>query len=245
MRSWYYDDGEGGGNREQGRMDLQAALDAIDAFTEAYGPYAYDELDVVQSEYNGGMEAPGLIRIGTLYSWYLGDDAESDPETGGGPDDCASTVAHEVAHEWFYAAVGNNQYREAWLDEGFARYSEQVYWRHVGRTDEEAAAILEGYLEDPENGDVTVDRSYDELNQEGLDDYSAAVYDRAAGFLYALEKAMGQEEFFRFLQEYYAAYTFREAHTEDFLALLTPYIEDNTTAQELIATYLTRLKKKS
>ena len=38
---------------------MQAALDAIRAFTDAYGQYPYAELDVVESNYEfGGMEAP-------------------------------------------------------------------------------------------------------------------------------------------------------------------------------------------
>lgn len=44
-------------------------------------------------------------------------------------------VAHEVAHEWFYAAVGNDQYREAWLDESFAVYGEYVYQLYTGENE--------------------------------------------------------------------------------------------------------------
>ena len=237
VRSWYVDDGPDGGSTAQGKLSLQAALDAIDAFTDAYGPYAYDELDVVQNGYSGGMEAPGLVRISEIYRYFM---LDPDPETGTGPDTCAGTVAHETAHEWFYAAVGNDQYNEAWLDEGFARYSEQVYWRHVGRSEADAAAILEaGLAKTPASGG-TVDRAYDELNDGESWDYTDVVYDRAAGFLYELEKAMGREAFYDFLQEYYAAYTFREAHTEDFIALLAPHIEDNAQAQELVSAFLSR-----
>ena len=32
-------------------------------------------------------------------------------------------VYHEVAHQWFYAQLGNDQHREPWLDEGFADFS--------------------------------------------------------------------------------------------------------------------------
>jgi pimeloyl-ACP methyl ester carboxylesterase len=36
-------------------------------------------------------------------------------------------AAHEVAHQWWYAVVGNDIYREPWLDEAFAQYSGIIY----------------------------------------------------------------------------------------------------------------------
>ena len=36
------------------------------------------------------------------------------------------TASHEVAHEWFYGLVGNDQGRDPWLDEAFATYAEAL-----------------------------------------------------------------------------------------------------------------------
>lgn len=36
------------------------------------------------------------------------------------------SILHEVAHQWFYSLVGNNQGRDPWLDEGLASYVEFV-----------------------------------------------------------------------------------------------------------------------
>ena len=36
------------------------------------------------------------------------------------------SIVHEVAHQWFYALVGNDQGRDPWLDEGLASYAEFV-----------------------------------------------------------------------------------------------------------------------
>lgn len=36
------------------------------------------------------------------------------------------SIVHEVAHQWFYSLVGNNQGRDPWLDEGLASYVEYV-----------------------------------------------------------------------------------------------------------------------
>src|SRR5439155_20499406 len=31
---------------------------------------------------------------------------------------------HEVGHQWFYGLVGNDQYRDPWLDEALTNYAE-------------------------------------------------------------------------------------------------------------------------
>jgi aminopeptidase N len=36
------------------------------------------------------------------------------------------SIVHELAHQWFYALVGNDQGRDPWLDEGLASYVEFV-----------------------------------------------------------------------------------------------------------------------
>ena len=243
VNSWYalnHPENKNDDHEKQGEIQLQAAMDAVDAFTEAYGALPYDELDVVESNYMfGGMEAPGLIRISHLYSWFIGeDDSEADRKEY--TEKCADTVAHETAHEWFYAAVGNDQYREAWLDESLAAFSEQVYWRHVGRSEEEVAAVMKPFIEDlPESCNATINHVYHErLTEDSHFDYTSAVYQRGAGFLYQLEQSMGEEEFYAFMREYYETYCLREAHTEDFIAVLQPYIEENEAAQALIEKYL-------
>lgn len=242
VNSWHADNGKApvGDNHEaQGRCMLNAAMEAIGAFTEAYGPYPYGELDVVESGYYyGGMEAPGLVRISQMYSWSMGED---DPETDRteAEEDCCGTTAHEVAHEWFYAVVGNDQFNEAWLDESFAAYSEQVYWRHMGRSEEQIAEAMKPFVEQtPDSGDMTVNRPYDQLDSEHHADYTAAVYRRGAGFLYQMEQCMGQEQFSACMREYYRRFSFREADTEDFISVLKAHMSENAEAQALVETYL-------
>ena len=226
-------------HEEQGSVMLDAAIESIEAFTEAYGPYPYGELDVVESGYYfGGMEAPGLVRVSQMYSWSMGED-DSEEERAEAIEDCRATTAHEVAHEWFYAVVGNDQYKEAWLDESLAAYSEQVYWRQMGRSEEEIAGSMKLFTEHmPPDGNMTVDRRYDLLNTKNHVDYIGAVYQRGAGFLHQLEQCVGQERFYAFLKEYYTVHAFKEAHTEDFLSMLSPYISGNNEAQTLAAKYL-------
>ncbi|MFI6675440.1 hypothetical protein [Kribbella sp. NPDC050469] len=38
-----------------------------------------------------------------------------------------SPVVHEVAHQWWYGIIGNNEYADPWLDEAFATYATDVH----------------------------------------------------------------------------------------------------------------------
>jgi aminopeptidase N len=87
------------------RRSLRIARRAVRLLARRLGPYDSTELDVVlmRKGFAGGgagMEYPELIF------------------TVPAPD----VVTHEVAHQWWYGLVGNNQYREPWLDESFAQY---------------------------------------------------------------------------------------------------------------------------
>lgn len=81
---------------------------AIAAHAARYGPFPYASLDVaVVPDVHGGIEFPGGIILGTKQ-------------------DRDATLVHEVAHEWFYGMVGDDQARDPWLDEAFATYSEAL-----------------------------------------------------------------------------------------------------------------------
>ena len=67
----------------------------------------------------GGMEYPGLIMTNAT-SFYSGSFFDGWALADG--------VSHEIAHQWFYAAVGNREYREGWIDEGFATLLERDFY---------------------------------------------------------------------------------------------------------------------
>ncbi|MZE69596.1 M1 family metallopeptidase [Streptomyces sp. SID5789] len=86
------------------RLNRTEAVAAIDRFGEEFGRYPYGEVDLVMTPgFGGGMEYPGLVLLGTT-------------EEGG-------AVVHELAHQWWYGIVGNDEYGSPWLDESFAQYA--------------------------------------------------------------------------------------------------------------------------
>lgn len=78
---------------------------ALRVFSARYGPYPWPSYTVVLTPgLVGGIEYPTMAMQG--------------PGSGG------RSTPHEVAHQWFYALVGNDQGRDPWLDEGLASWAE-------------------------------------------------------------------------------------------------------------------------
>ena len=97
------------------RTVLAEARRAVAAFSSRFGPYGADELDVVEGAVAtfGGMEYPELVM--------------TNPR--------ASAVMHEVAHQWWYGIVGDDEWREPWLDESLASYAERSQHDQLGGCD--------------------------------------------------------------------------------------------------------------
>jgi hypothetical protein len=93
---------------------FRAVFNALKYFGLWYGKYPYDTLTLVDPARNsnsGGMEYPTLITGGT---YFLHGARAMDPEL---------VTVHEFGHQFWYALVGNNEFEEAFLDEGFNTYS--------------------------------------------------------------------------------------------------------------------------
>jgi hypothetical protein len=91
---------------------LSVATGALDAHAARFGAYPYGEADVVLDNgfWFGGMEYPGFIL--DLVS--------------------STALAHELAHQWFYGIVGDDEYSTPWLDEGFTDYATDLYFNKTG-----------------------------------------------------------------------------------------------------------------
>jgi hypothetical protein len=93
---------------------FRAAFNGLKYFGLWYGQYPYDTLTVVdppRDSNTGGMEYPTFITGGTYF--WPGERA-FEPE---------GVTVHEFGHQFWYGLVGNNEFEEAWLDEGFNTYS--------------------------------------------------------------------------------------------------------------------------
>ena len=87
---------------------LSKTIQVLNDFGRRFGPYPWSTFSLaVTPGVGGGIEYPTHVMQG--------------PGTAG------ATTSHEIAHQWFYALVGNNQGRDPWLDEGLASWGEARY----------------------------------------------------------------------------------------------------------------------
>lgn len=96
-------------------------------------------------------------------------------------------VAHELAHQWFYSLVGNDQARDPWLDESLATWAQAVT---AGQEDQyrldDVPDRVAGDLGQPMAG--WADRG-------GFGRYVRGVYDQGAAALLAGRRAVGDDRF--------------------------------------------------
>lgn len=192
---------------DAGQKALHITVDAFKTFEKRFGAYPYRELDVVQTPTTaGGIEYPGLIVIGRrLYS----DQSQQDF--------FEFATAHEVAHQWWYAVVGNDQINAPWVDEALAQYSTLIYYEDVRNS---GSFILRNVFQGQyqrarnEGRDAVVNQPVSAFSEAN---YSAIVYGKGPLFFDAIRKKMGDEKFFAFLRAYYERYRYKIAVPDDVL----------------------------
>ena len=126
---YFYDD-------ENPERHLKTAVDALNTFNELIGEYPYNSLCVVKSNFlHGGMEYPMLV--------YVSDQIANENEYN-------NVIIHEIAHQWWYGLVGNNELKFGFIDEGLAEYSTALFYElndGYGTTkDEVIGNALSSYL---------------------------------------------------------------------------------------------------
>lgn len=109
-----------------------AAESAVAHYRRRFGDLPFDEIEVVQTNgILGGMEYPGVVFVSRAGATLEGFPLLPELLEHAGFDDAARRyiVGHEVAHQWWYASVGNDQVREPWLDEALAELSTRLWLR--------------------------------------------------------------------------------------------------------------------
>lgn len=207
---------------------LQYARQALETYSALYGEYPYPNYAVCCARFPfGGMEYPALSLIDAHYF------------SEGQQDSLELVVAHETAHQWFYALVGSDQYRQPWQDEALCEYAMLRYVK--ARYGAGSYATLKVYRVDAPMresipGTVTPGSPIDYFSS--LNDYAAVVYGRGAALLLALDEMLpgGADGFLRAYAERFA---FRLITREDFEGFLAEY--SGMDLQPLVTDYLDTL----
>ena len=194
-----------------GEQVLVWGAQALAVFTELFGPYPYGELDLVAVPDVIGYEFPQLI--------FIGADYYPDPVASGSrPGAIEFLVAHEVAHQWWYGLVGNNQHRHAFLDEGLTEYSAVLYFEQMHGVAAAEAQLRAGLILRYATMVLTdEDRIVDQPTAAfpDLDSYYATVYRKAGLGFAALRAEIGNTAFVAGLKQYADTMRFAVATPDD------------------------------
>ncbi len=193
---------------------------AVFFFSNLIGDYPYNNFTAVQSALNAGsgMEYPGITVIGLVKNGYTLDEV----------------IAHEIGHNWFYGALGSDERRYPFMDEGVTSLYEKRYMNHtypgkklweiyikklklakflhveklpVQRMQElEWLTISRRSLEQPLNLNST---DYSSKN------YGMIIYDKAAAGFNYLRAYLGDSLFDSSMQNYYENWKFRHPQPDD------------------------------
>ena len=195
-------------------LALQFASDSLALFTDRLGSYPYAEFDVIGAPIRSlGIEYPGTTAI-SVAMYDLGSVVADLPA----PIMLEGTVVHEVAHQWFYNVVGNDQLDEPWLDEALAQYLTGWYYRETygDQAEQEYRESWTARWDRIDREPIPIGRPTRAYTAET---YSPIVYGRGPLFLAVLEELMGRDGFADFLRDYYETNRWSIATGASFRAL--------------------------
>ena len=211
----------------QADRHFEATRTTLKYYGEWFGPYPYGHITIVDPAFQsgtGGMEYPTLFTAGTRWIAPAG---VTTPE---------GVTVHEAGHQFWYGIVGNNEFEDAWMDEGFntfstARAVAQVYdpnflalryfggfvpWvvRDIALSRETEGNRLSGYRRDAKS-DVQSTPSYRYFPSTG----GSITYNKTALWLNTMERMLGWATVQRILSTHFAAWKFKHPAPGDFFAI--------------------------
>lgn len=184
------------------RYDWERTPQILDTFVQYFGEYPFDKYGMVQIPMGalGGMEhqtmtsmAEGLITGTRAYE---------------------SVVAHEISHSWFGNSAGLEDWRDFWLNEGFATFSEIIFTRAFSGED---ASV--NYRRIVQQQFKSSGESFPMYDPEIYLSYTC--YNKGACVVWMLLDMLGEETFFQAIRQYLSNHKFGTVITET----LKSYIE--------------------
>jgi len=187
---------------------LDLASRSLEYFSNRIGAYPYSKLVITETSLDskGGIEYSGVIFIDSDYLLTSED---------------FFSITHAIGHQWFYNIIGNNQIKNAWMDEGLCDFIKEGFILSDVELDNkmnEEYAFLQTII-----SEITPNTLNSSLSDFACwSDYYNVHYLRGKMMFYSLCKIMGKESFEEFLFEYNQRFSFRIATPKD----LTQTAED-------------------
>ncbi|MCK5379665.1 MAG: M1 family metallopeptidase, partial [Acidobacteria bacterium] len=179
---------------DQAQDDLAVTPTMIETMAELFGEYPFidEKYGNCTANFGGGMEHQTLTTISAAAI---------------GSDWMPWLNVHELGHQWWGDWITCADWRELWLNEGFATLTEWLWAEHLGE------GTLQNYLANSDNIGLFLGPVYDNPVP-----FSGTVYDKGAWVLRMLRHRLGDEDFFEGVAAYRVAHAGGAATSEDLKA---------------------------
>jgi aminopeptidase N len=205
------------GMENLGRFALSAAEATVKFYDGYYGiKYPFGKLDLIgiPDFEAGAMENAGAITF--RETALLLDDKTASVERQKG---VASTVAHEIAHQWFGDLVTMAWWDDIWLNEGFATFMTAKpleAWKPEWRTNLDVVGNTIGSLAIDAQRATRAIRTRAETPEEINQLFDGIAYGKTAAVLRMVENWLGPDVFRDGIRAYLTKYSWSNASGEDF-----------------------------
>ncbi|MGW2714774.1 M1 family metallopeptidase [Streptomyces sp. NPDC001356] len=185
--------------KDSNSVDVYAVTAAAtDYWSQVFGPYPFEETGAIVDD----MPQAGFsleVQSKPAYSAVRNE----------------STIVHELAHQWFGDSVSVAQWKDTWLNEGFATYAQWLWAEHQG-TRSAHDSFLAGYDSRPADSAFWQIKVADPQRDTM---FASAVYQRGAMTLQVLRERIGDTAFFKLLPAWTKLHRYGNADTADFIRL--------------------------
>jgi hypothetical protein len=184
-------------DRPNWERSAEFARHAIESHSTWY-PYPYPQMTVNEGVIGGGMEYPMITIIGG----------------GRRPISLYGVISHELAHMWWPMVVGSDERSHAWMDEGLASFSEDLFTPELFPGVNSGLNTMNGYLRiagsDQETESMRPADLYGPNGNRGT-----ASYGKPASVFRALRTILTREVFDDAMRTYIRRWAFKHPHPLD------------------------------
>lgn len=189
------------------KSEIDSVADMILYFSDLVGryPFRQEKYGHIMAPLNGGMEHQTMTTQGN-FSTLLS--------------------AHELFHQWFGDLVTCATWKDIWLNEGFASYSEELFIEKFWGVQQRYLSMKDKHNDVLQNPSGTV--YVDDTTDEGRIFDGRLTYHKGASVVHSLRFLVNDDvQFFSMLQNYLQQYKYATATTDQFKNSAAQFLQQN------------------
>jgi hypothetical protein len=175
----------------------------FDCFTGLWGDYPFDAYSMGEAGIYGGFGGMEHQTCTTIGSGIVAGGLSYE-----------SVIAHELSHQWWGDAVTPVDFRQVWLNEGWATYAEAYYYQHLA--DGDWAAFVD-YMGQIHQTYLSWDSQLIPIFDPPLNNlFNISQYEKAASVIHMLRLLLGEDVFHEAQRSWLATHLYGTVDTWEY-----------------------------